>query len=107
MRRLGELIINIDRISSKSSEENRQFDSLLEIIIGALINLSKHSATRSMIKEINCKSILIRVSDKMIGILFRNFFVLVITSTVFGFTTISKYFTSRIKCRLKSFFFLL
>jgi hypothetical protein len=62
IRRLGELMINIDRISSKSSEENKQFDLLLEIIIGALINLSKHSTTRSMIKEINCKSILIRLS---------------------------------------------
>jgi len=62
VRRLGELISNIDRTSSKSSEDNRQYDSLLEIIIGALINLSKHSASRSIIKEMNCIAILIRLS---------------------------------------------
>lgn len=63
VRRLGELIINIDRIQSKSSDENKQYDLLLDIIIGALINLSKHSACRSIIKEMNCISILIRVSE--------------------------------------------
>jgi len=62
VRRLGELIINIDRLSSKSSEDNKQYDLLLEIIIGALINISKHSACRSIIKEMNCISILIRLS---------------------------------------------
>jgi vacuolar-type H+-ATPase catalytic subunit A/Vma1 len=63
VRRLGELMMNIERIPSKSSEEIKQYDLLLEITIGALINLSKHSTTRSVIKEINCKPILIRVSE--------------------------------------------
>lgn len=62
VRRLGELMINIDRMPTRSPEEKKQFDLLLEITIGALIHLSKHSTTRSMIKEINCQSILIRVS---------------------------------------------
>ena len=62
VRRLGELMINIDRMSAKSPEEKKQFDLLFEITIGALINLSKHSTTRAMIKEINCQSILLRVS---------------------------------------------
>lgn len=62
MRRLGELMINIDRIPARSSDEKKQFDLLMEITIGALINLSKHSTTRSMMRDINCQSILIRVS---------------------------------------------
>jgi len=62
IRRLEELIINIDRLSSKLNEDNKQYHLLLEIIIGALINLSKHSSSRSIIKEMNCISILIRLS---------------------------------------------
>ena len=105
MRRLGELIINLDRITAKSPEEKKQFDLLMEITIGALINLSKHSTTRSMMREINCQSVLIRVSTEISSIESLSFFLLDITSTVLCFTTISQCFTERIKYRLKSLFF--
>jgi hypothetical protein len=94
VRRLGELIINIDRMSSKSLEDNKQHDLLLEIIIGALINLSKHSSCRSTIKEMNCISILIRVSEKLLDFHWNYFlFFLVITFNVFFFISIIEYFT--------------
>lgn len=106
MRRLGELIINLDRSTAKSAEEKKQFDLLMEITIGALINLSKHSTTRSMMREINCQSVLIRVSMQISSIASLLFFLLLdITSPVLCFTTISQCFTQRIKYRLKSLFF--
>lgn len=108
MRRLGELIINLDRSTAKSAEEKKQFDLLMEITIGALINLSKHSTTRSMMREINCQSVLIRVSMQISSIASLLFFLLLdITSPVLCFTTISQCFTQRIKYRLKSLFFAL
>ncbi len=64
VRKLIELLINIDREQMKVSEENNRYDILIEVIIGTLINLSKDSSCKAIIKEMNCTSIFIRVSDK-------------------------------------------
>ncbi|CAF2382430.1 unnamed protein product [Rotaria sp. Silwood2] len=61
VRRLIELLIIIDRERLKISEDNK-LDILLDNIIGALINLTKDSSCRSIIKEMNCTSIFIRFS---------------------------------------------
>ncbi|CAF0868726.1 unnamed protein product [Rotaria sordida] len=61
VRRLIELLIIIDRERLKISEDNK-LDILLDIIIGALINLAKDSSCRSIIKEMNCTPIFIRFS---------------------------------------------
>ncbi|CAF5176268.1 unnamed protein product, partial [Rotaria magnacalcarata] len=65
VRRLIELLINVDRERTKIFDENkqylRQFDIMIEIILGALNNLVKDSSCKSIIKEMNCTSIVIRV----------------------------------------------
>jgi hypothetical protein len=64
VRKLIELLISVDRERSKVSEENyQQYDTLLEIIVGAFINLTKDLSCQSIIKEMNCTSIFIRVSE--------------------------------------------
>jgi hypothetical protein len=41
-----------------------QFDHMIEIIIGALNNLAKDSLCKSMIKEMDSISVVIRVREK-------------------------------------------
>ncbi|CAF3843077.1 unnamed protein product [Adineta steineri] len=62
VRKLIELLINLDHERMKLSEENNRYDVLMEIIIGTLNNLARNSSCRSIIKEMNCTSILIRLS---------------------------------------------
>ena len=66
VRRLIELLINVDRERAKISDENKQYlhqvDIMIEIIFGALSNLAKDSACKLIIKEMNCLPIIIRVS---------------------------------------------
>ncbi|CAF0830470.1 unnamed protein product [Rotaria sp. Silwood1] len=66
-RRLIELLINIDRERTKIYDENKQylhqFDVMIEIILGALNNLVKDSSCKTIIKEMNCISIIIRYSN--------------------------------------------
>ncbi|CAF1098858.1 unnamed protein product [Adineta steineri] len=67
VRKLIELLINIDRERVKIYEENKQqyfhqFDVMVEIILGALNNLAKDLNCRTIIKEMNCSSIFIRYS---------------------------------------------
>jgi catenin beta 1 len=68
VRRLIELLINVDRERAKIYDENhqflQQFDIMIEIIFGALSNLAKDLSCKSIIKETNCSSIFIRVSEK-------------------------------------------
>ncbi|CAF3705037.1 unnamed protein product [Rotaria socialis] len=61
VRRLIELLFIIDRERSKVTEDIK-LDLLLDIIIGALINLAKDLSCRTIIKEMNCTSIFIRFS---------------------------------------------
>ncbi|CAF0944476.1 unnamed protein product [Rotaria sordida] len=67
VRRLIELLINIDRERAKIFDENKQylhqFDVIIEIILGALNNLAKDLSCKSIIKEMNCISIIIRYSN--------------------------------------------
>ncbi|CAF3405943.1 unnamed protein product [Rotaria socialis] len=66
VRRLIELLINVDRERTKIFDEKqylRQFDIMIEIILGALNNLVKDSSCKSIIKEMNCTSIVIRYSN--------------------------------------------
>jgi hypothetical protein len=64
VRKLIELLKNIDQERLKSNEDNHQYEILLDIIVGALINLSKDSSSRLIIKDMNCISDLIRVSEE-------------------------------------------
>ncbi|CAF2376743.1 unnamed protein product [Rotaria sp. Silwood2] len=67
VRRLIELLINVDRERTKIFDENKQylhqFDVMIEIILGALNNLAKDVSCKSIIKEMNCISIIIRYSN--------------------------------------------
>jgi len=66
VRKLGELLINVDRERAKIYDENsqhlHQFDVMIEIILGALINLAKDLSCKAIIKEMNCTPIFIRCS---------------------------------------------
>ena len=72
VRKLIELLNNVNDERMKLMEENNRFNTLLEIIVGALINLAKDSSCKSIIKEMNCRAILISVSGEkyLIWILF-------------------------------------
>lgn len=65
VRRLIELLINIDRERTKIFDENKQylqqFDVMIEIILGALNNLAKDLSCKTIIKEMNCTPIIVRV----------------------------------------------
>ena len=67
LRRLIELMNVVDRERARTSEDNVQFqqqvDSLLDTIIGALINMTKDASCRSMMRDMNCSAILMRVSQ--------------------------------------------
>lgn len=66
VRRLIDLLIHIDRERTKIYDENKQylhqFDIMIEIIFGALNNLAKDLSCKSIIKEMNCIPIIVRVS---------------------------------------------
>ena len=66
VRRLIDLLVIVDRERTKVCEENnqygQQFDVMIEIIFGALNNLAKDSSCRSIIKDMNCVTMLVRVS---------------------------------------------
>lgn len=87
VRRLIELLIIVERERTKSFDENnhyaQQYDVMIELIIGALTNLSKDPSSRSIIKEMNCIAIFLRVSfqfDRKFDIF--SLFVLVFTTSV-------------------------
>jgi catenin beta 1 len=66
VRILTELLKNVDQERTKVSMETKQylsqFDHMIEIIIGALNNLAKDSLCKSMIKEMDSISVVIRCS---------------------------------------------
>jgi hypothetical protein len=64
VRKLIELLRNIDHERLKGTDDNQQYEVLLNIIVGTLISLSKDSSCRSIIRDMNCISDLIRVSEK-------------------------------------------
>jgi hypothetical protein len=69
VRKLIELLINIDRERMKIYEENKQqylnqIDVMIELILGALNNLAKDLSCKTIIKEMNSTPIFIRVSLK-------------------------------------------
>ncbi len=69
MRKLIELLINIDRERMKIYDENKQqylhqIDVMIELILGALNNLAKDLSCKTIIKEMNSTPIFIRVSLK-------------------------------------------
>lgn len=67
VRKLIELLSSIDRERVKSNEESgryqQQWDALIDMIIGALINLARDPSCRSMMNEMNTSAILVRVSS--------------------------------------------
>jgi hypothetical protein len=66
VRRLVELLIIVERERTKIFDENQhyaqQFDVMIELIIGTLTHLVKDLSSRSIIKEMNCIAIFVRVS---------------------------------------------
>jgi len=67
VRRLIELLIVVERERTKSFDENnhyaQHYDVMIELIVGALTNLSKDPSSRSIIKEMNCIAIFLRYSQ--------------------------------------------
>ena len=67
VRRLSELLMVVERERTKSFDETNQYvpqlDTMIELIIGALSNLSKDPSSRSIMKEMNCIPIFIRYSQ--------------------------------------------
>lgn len=55
----------VDRERTKLADYQQQWDTLLDLIVGALIHLSKDLSGRSIMKEMHCPSILIRVSVEL------------------------------------------
>ncbi|CAF1677168.1 unnamed protein product [Adineta ricciae] len=67
VRRLIELLVNVDRERMKLYEENRhqylhQFDVMIELIVGALNNFAKDLSCKTIIKETNVVAIFVRYS---------------------------------------------
>ncbi|UJR35209.1 hypothetical protein I4U23_027976 [Adineta vaga] len=63
VQKLIELLMNLDRERMKFSEENHRYDMLMESIIITLTSLSKDSTCRTVIKDMNCRSIVMRLSQ--------------------------------------------
>lgn len=63
VRRLSELMLNIDRYQTKSIDDKSKYDSILEILIGTLTNLIQFSTSKAIIREHNCTNILSRLSQ--------------------------------------------
>ena len=71
VRRLIELLVNVDRERTKLYEENRhqylhQFDVMIELIVGALNNFAKDLSCKTIIKETNVVAIFVRVSGRQV-----------------------------------------
>ena len=68
MRILIELLKNVDQERSKVYMESKQnlsqFDVMIEIIIGALTHLAKDSLCKSIVKEMDPISVIIRVRSR-------------------------------------------
>ncbi len=89
VRILTELLKNVDQERTKVSMETKQylsqFDHMIEIIIGALNNLAKDSLCKSMIKEMDSISVVIRVREKNEKVFYLSFLDLFL---VFVFTVV-------------------
>jgi hypothetical protein len=68
VRRLIELFTCVDRERSKLTDDHhryqQQWDTLLNLIVGALTHLAKDSSCKSIMKDMNCPSMLLRVSRR-------------------------------------------
>lgn len=63
VRRLSELMINIDRIQSKLIDDKTKYDAILENLIRTLTNLIQYSTSKTIIRENNCTNILSRLTQ--------------------------------------------
>lgn len=78
VRKLIELLASVDRERAKLTDEHvryqQQWDALIDMIIGALANLAKDLSCRSMMKEMNCSAIVVRVSFIAFDVIHRDMF---------------------------------
>lgn len=61
VQKLVELLMNLDRERTKSMEENDRYSALMEIVTITLTTLAKYPTCRSILKEMNCAAVLMRV----------------------------------------------
>ena len=61
VQKLVELLVNLDRERVRSGEENTRYDALMEVIVATLTMLSKYPTCRSILKDMNCMPVLMRV----------------------------------------------
>jgi hypothetical protein len=107
VRRLVELLMIVERERTKMFDETHHysphFDTMSELIIGALCHLTKDVSSRTIIKEMNCMAIFIRVSSPCV-VSFRflascAFFLSVFSIAVVFIATSIEYFIERTQWR--------